>query len=328
MKRNLCMSLVVVAILIVMNPVSSIAKPIVLKATSFLPTNLDTVAKFTDYVNTVNKRAKGELVIKWIGGPEVIKGNSQPDAVSTGIIDMSVLPLNFYSEMVPETQSIFLSHYSPTQERQRGYYDYLVKLGIEKMHIRYLGRLCPDRPFYLMTKFPVKNPKTDFAGKKLGFDTSTWKALASDLGMTLVLIPVPDWYTSLDRGMVDAQVAPLTYIPNMSLQDVIKYVIDYPLFPANPVVCVVNLKRWNSMPRHLQQLMSKTWEEMEPGFGEYQRAQIAKARRFALDKKVEFVKFSPEDAKWYLDTCYESFWRDLKTKVDAKTYTKLRGFLD
>jgi len=308
--------------------VTATAKTITIKAVSFLPTNLATVAKFADYVDVINKRSKGELVIKWLGGPEIIKGKSQPDAVSTGAIDMVVMPLNFYADMVPETQSYFLSHYTPAEERQRGYFDYLLKLGMEKMKIRYLGRLCPERPFYILTKFPVRKPQTDLVGKKLGFDTATWRAMAEDLGMTLVLIAVPDWYTSLDRGVVDAQSAPLTFIPDMSFHEVIRYVIDYPLFPANPVAGMVNLKVWNNIPEHLQNLMSNTWAEMEPQFGAFQREQIEKARKFALDKGVEFIKFSTEDEKWYLNTSYESFWRDIKAKVDPETYTKLRGFLD
>jgi TRAP-type C4-dicarboxylate transport system substrate-binding protein len=319
---------VVFVVFVLTITVTATAKPITIKAVSFLPTNLATVANFKDYVDAINKRSKGELVIKWLGGPEIIKGKSQPDAVSTGAIDMVVMPLNFYGDMVPETQSFFLSHYTPSEERQRGYFDYLLKLGMRKMNIRYLGRLCPDRPFYILTKFPVKKPQTDLAGKKLGFDTATWQAMAKDLGMTLVLISVPDWYTSLDRGVVDAQAAPLTFIPDMSLYEVIRYVIDYPLFPANPVAGMVNLKVWDDIPQHLQNLMSNTWAEMEPQFGEFQREQVGKARKFALSKGVDFIKFSTEDEKWYLKTCYESFWRDIKTKVDPPTYTKLRKFLD
>ena len=107
------------ALLTIAMSVPASAKPITIKAVTFLPTNLATVAKFADYVNVINKRAKGELTIKWLGGPEIIKGKSQPDAVSTGAIDMVVMPLNFYADMVPETQSFFLSHYSPAEERQR-----------------------------------------------------------------------------------------------------------------------------------------------------------------------------------------------------------------
>ena len=70
------------------------AKPVKLKAVSFLPTFLSTVRMFTKYTELVAERSKGRLTIKWLGGPEIMKGKSQPEAVSTGLIDISLLPLN------------------------------------------------------------------------------------------------------------------------------------------------------------------------------------------------------------------------------------------
>ncbi len=45
-------------------------EPITLKALTFLPGKLPTVADFPEFAKRVNERAKGELVIDHLGGPD------------------------------------------------------------------------------------------------------------------------------------------------------------------------------------------------------------------------------------------------------------------
>jgi hypothetical protein len=41
---------------------------------------------------------------------------------------------------------------------------------------------------------------------------------------------------------------------------------------------------------------------------------INKNRKIARDSGVEFIKFSPDDAKWYTDLAYSSAWDDVIKK--------------
>jgi len=58
-----------------------------------------------NYVDKVVARAGGEIKINWVGGPEVIPGAQQPDAIRTGAIDMifTCLPImqSHFSQLAP-----------------------------------------------------------------------------------------------------------------------------------------------------------------------------------------------------------------------------------
>ena len=85
------------------------AGPIVLKAVSFLPKGASPLADYGNYIDAVNERANGELVIDWIGGPEALPRFDQAEAVRTGVIDMTATPFMDYHDLAPAGMSVFLS---------------------------------------------------------------------------------------------------------------------------------------------------------------------------------------------------------------------------
>ena len=42
---------------------------------------------------------------------------------------------------------------------------------------------------------------------------------------------------------------------------------------------------------------------------------------------VQFVKYSPADAKYFIDLAYSTSWEETKGKVSPEMYAKLREFL-
>ena len=62
-------------------------EPIVLKCVTFLPPEIEKMEVFREFVNRVNERSQGELIIKIIGGPEVISTPEIGTAVHEGIYD-------------------------------------------------------------------------------------------------------------------------------------------------------------------------------------------------------------------------------------------------
>jgi TRAP-type C4-dicarboxylate transport system substrate-binding protein len=177
----------------------------------------------------------------------------------------------------------------------------------------------------MFTNFKPMDPKKDFKGKGVGFDGPEWASTFKALGANLVTVSVPEWYTALERGVTDAQMAPMTFVKDQSFFEVSKYIIDYGIAPANNVVGVINLDKWKSLPPEMRDLMDKAWADLEPKFYDFQTAGAAKARQLAIQKKMEFVKFSGADEKWFLDVFDRTQWNILLDKgVPKKTWNMLR----
>ena len=128
------------------------------------------------------------------------------------------------------------------------------------------------------------------------------------LGIVPVVVPMPDVYSALQRGVAQGFAWPPFGIVASGWSDSTKYMTDHAFYQSNNTV-LINMDKWNGLPKHLQDLLMATMVEMEPKV------------RDILDEaeKVEFIKFSPADAKWYVDTAYNTLWeRAIKEAPEAE----------
>src|SRR4030042_7041111 len=71
-------------------------QPIIWKAVTFLPRNMNSIKNIYPISERAKQRSNGQLVIQYLGGPEVIPGMQQPEAVRKGIVQMSIVPVSYY----------------------------------------------------------------------------------------------------------------------------------------------------------------------------------------------------------------------------------------
>jgi len=69
-----------------------------------------------DAKGRVNERAKGELVVKWVGGPEAIGQFSTGCSSKKCVVDMAWLPGSLYVAQVAAAQLLSYSVLSPKEE--------------------------------------------------------------------------------------------------------------------------------------------------------------------------------------------------------------------
>jgi TRAP-type C4-dicarboxylate transport system substrate-binding protein len=89
----------------------------------------------------------------------------------------------------------------------------------------------------------------------------------------------------------------------------------------------MSLKAWNGLTRKQQDLIKQVALEIEQEQETYFAEREATARKKMIDSGVKFIKFSQNDAAWYLDKAYGSKWAELQKKLDADSYTKIRQLL-
>jgi len=303
------------------------SQPINLSWISFVPTTNVLVKNFQKlFVDRVNERAKGELVIKFRGGPEVIAAFDQGKAVQQGIVDIALPPVGFYEALAPGIGGAMLTQVSLEEERRPGGgYDYLVELH-KKAGIMYLGRgtHTDEDYFYLLSNKRVEKPE-DFKGLKIGSATVT-RAAVKAWGATLVSIAMPEYYTSMERGLVDAlSSAPISAWYSQGVYQVTKYVIDNPYYQSTATV-IMNLKKWDSLPPHLQKLMMEIQIQYEKDYADADNKDRARLKQKAKEAGVEIYKLAPDVAKWFIDTAYNAAWEYQMERFPKET-PKLRELL-
>ena len=274
------------------------------------------------FVDKINKRSKGELIINPRGGPEVIAPFDLGKAVSKGTIDMAFVPSGFYSGVVPGADTNRLSPLTVEEERARGMYKHMRDIHA-KAGIYYVGRQQPIRGhyFFVCLRKPVKR-SADFKGLKIGGSPS-FLAHFKALGATPVKAALKEYYPSVERGVFDGNIVGLNVYVGTGEFEVAPYVIDHFFYKATPTV-LMNLKKWNSLPDNMKKLVTEVQLETENACLDVFDDETAMLRKKAAKGGAKFLKLPPDVAKWYVDTAYSAGWADDAKKYPASSVQKFK----
>lgn len=302
----------------------AVAKTITLKAVSFLPKNLSTCAGLKLLVDRVNERGKGELKINWLGGPEVIPAPALFDALRTGRIDMVLYaPESFVAE-VPETNCLYLSQ-TPLEERQNGTYDWVAKFLKEKMNAHYLGRAGSGVGFHIHTNFPVAKTE-DFAQKQIAARRQSFPFIKA-LGAIPVNVGRGDWFSAVERGIVDGYSVPTYNVVGWGMLDITKYTIDHAYYAGGSLMFLVNLDKFNALPKKHQQFLNQIAKDLEPEIFDFHRKLEDKAVVKMKQAGIKFIKLSPAEEKKFLELASSAAWEDYRKLVSPEVYTEATRLL-
>ena len=283
-------------------PTPKPAVPIKIKAITFTAhlTPTDMWSSFGILMNAINERAKGELVIECIGGPEAIAVKDQPEALKKGVVDMLMIAASLNASFVPAGELLSLSTIPTAEERKSAVSD-LLREEHKKANMFYLGRVPTDDMVYsLLLRKQRPDTPYDMAGMRCGGASPAVKAIADAMGMSFIMVAMPERYTAMERGMVDTFSMPLNSAASWKMYEVCKYVVEHQFYRENAVF-LLNLDTWNKLPKNLQTLILDTYAATEAENVRLRTADMQSAKKKFTDAKVEFVKFSPADAKWFVD---------------------------
>jgi len=253
-------------------------------------------------LDRINEQAKGELVIKYLGGPEVIPTRDQAEAVRKGVVDMSYVPASFYVGLEPVFEMMACSEVAGPGERKSGAYDFLNELH-KKHGMYYLGRaLYHQGGFHMVLLKNPANTPFDLAGRNItGGGVISAEFFTKDLKMNPIVMPSAEFYTAVERGVAEA----ICYGPLMGCvagrwYEVCPYAIDHPFDRVGNSASIINLKTFNSLPKNLQDLFIKESIQLEIDGPKFFEEREVVARDIFLKAGVKFIKFSPADAKWWV----------------------------
>ena len=305
-------------------PAPATAAPIVLKAIAMVPLPNGLNDYYKVIIDTINKKAGGELRIDLLGGPEIVDTYDQPQAIINGVVDMTHTFPDTYKSNILETCALGLSEITPQEERTRGFYDFMVELH-KKVGLRYLGRTISYVPFYVMLHDKRVEKLQDLNGLRIA-TASIFLPGFKKLGIVGVAMSMGEKYTAVERGLCDGLSTPISDAIDMSYLEVSKYWIDHPIFTFD-VVMIMSLDKWNQLPEHLQSLIENTVAELEQAEYKYFQDRDDKFIQEIVKRGMQPLTFSPEEAQTYVQAMRDGLWEEVKASVTPDSYLKLRKFL-
>ena len=329
MKRKDSLMLMAVCcfmILLLFIPSSAGAKePIVLKTVSHLAPDNPHCTTNQPFIDMVNKRAKGELIIKFLGGPEVIPSFDQPEALKKGVVDiLPTEPGSWFKPLMGIAADISgLSEIPAWKERETGAFEVYDELFRKFANTKYLGRPHGGWGYNFYTNKKIEKIE-DFKGLNIRVH-SLFAPFTKAVGASPITMPVPEIYQAMERHIIDGFMFPTFGITGYAFQEVTKYKIEPEVFQGS-AASLINLNTWNKLPKHLQDLLmdvSKIMEYWGPADAMWRREA---EKHILAEAGMQAISLPPKDAELFYNLAYETTWK--KIMEDAPEYgAKLRKML-
>ena len=99
--------------------------------------------------------------------------------------------------------------------------------------------------------------------------------------------------------------------------------IDIPFFGASNVVILMNLDKWNALPKATQDALITLTAEFEPRMVKHFNDENESEWK-AIGDKAKKIQLSAEESKRYLDVAYDVEWKALQERA-PDAVAKLRS---
>ncbi len=266
----------------------------------------------------VEKRTNGKVKVEYYPGQTLTKAKVVYDGVVSGISDVGLSVLGYTRGRFPimEVVDLPLGYKSGAQATKvaNAVYEKFKDKALTDTQVMYLHAHGPG---FVNTKGKAVRKLEDMKGLKIRSHGTSAKVVKA-LGGTPVAQPMPETYTSLEKGVVDGAVYPLEANKGWKLGEVIDYVtMDYPAAYTTTFFVVMNKDKWNALPDDVKKTITEINKEWVAKHGKAWDESDKEGLEFVKAKKKELIKLNPEESKKWSEAVkpvLEEFVVEMKKK--------------
>jgi TRAP-type C4-dicarboxylate transport system substrate-binding protein len=298
------------------------------------PTGWGPSHALTPWVKQVEDASKGKIKIEVFPSQTLIKGLDMWKGVKSGIADIGWCVQGYWPEQTPISDVLSLPFLPIKTAEQGSEMSWKLYEKFPAMQKEY-GEILPlilymSSPNFLISKKPVKTLE-DMKGLKVRVLGGPPTEMAKALGAVPTLIPMPDMYQALDKGVVDAGVAPWEAVHAFRLYEVARNVTMVPFYTSYFTLCS-NRQKIQSLPKEARDtLLSKGGLEGSKFWGKnfFDTAEEAvKERTKAANIELTRIELSPADLAKWTDIAGKPLWEEWVKKMEGKGHKEARDILN
>ena len=212
------------------------------------------------WTKMISERTNGRVKITVYPGAALCKDDEVYPSVVSGIVDIGPGVMAHYPGRFP-LSSVFelpLLGFTTANDASKAFWKLYqkfpeIRAEYSDVHVLWL-KIKP--PFHIQTvKKPVRT-LGDLKGLKLRCIGGTASEIMTTLGAVPVVMPAPDTYLAMEKGVVDGSVFPWEAMQSFKLYELINYHTVVGIF-SGPDFVVMNLNLWNSLPTDIQKVFNK-----------------------------------------------------------------------
>jgi TRAP-type C4-dicarboxylate transport system substrate-binding protein len=274
------------------------AEPIKLSYAQFAPAKTFVGVQLERWIAEVEKRTGGKVKIDAYHGGTLLGAKNMMDGVIAGTADIGTLVMAYQPGRFVVTNATSLPFGFPNAR--------VASLTLWDLYTKYKPKafskvkvLCmyTSGPSNIMSKVPVRSlaDLKELDLRASGGAAKTLKAWgANQIGMPMSATP-----EALQKGVVKGLFSSLEVMKDFKFAEICKYVTmtDAVIYPFS---VVMNMEKWNSLPKDVQKVMEDMAREHSEWTGSYMDDHIVESIEWSKQTQgVEVITLSKtEKAKW------------------------------
>jgi len=302
MKKNIFLRLVGLAVIALfigsLLPVSSMAAPIKLNYANFPPAPTFPCVQMERWKEEVEKRTGGKVAIKTFPGGTLLGAKNMMDGVIAGQADIGCLCMAYQPGRFLVTNATALPVGFPNAT--------VASLALWDLYKKYNPKafakvkaltMFTCAPANIYAKKPVRNLE-DLKGLELRASGGVAQALKA-LGATPVGMPQSETPEALQKGVVQGAASSLETLMDFKYAEICKYVTIFN-GPVYPFAVVMNMDKWNSLPKDVQDVMEGMGVEQAFWTGNYMDKHVNESIEWSKkNHNIEITKLTQKElANW------------------------------
>jgi TRAP-type C4-dicarboxylate transport system substrate-binding protein len=299
------------------------------------PTGWGPVHALQPWIKQVEEATKGRVKIEVYPSQTLIKGIDMWKGVRGGIADIGWCVQGYWPDQTPLSDVISLP-FLPISTAEKGsevlwkLYEKFPSIQKEYGEILPLVLYTSSPNFLIGTKKPAKTLE-DMKGWKVRTLGGPPTEMAKALGMVPTLIPMPDMYQALDKGVVDAGAVPWEAVNAFRLYEVGKNYTMAPFYTSYFSLCT-NRSKFDSLPKDVRDALMSTgglqgakfWGKNFFDTAEQGVLEKVKAGNYEMNRSA----LSADEAARWRKIAGEPLWEDWVKKMESKGRGEARAILN
>lgn len=298
-------------------------KPIKLIVADMVPEITVTAQCIKWWGSEVEKRSGGKVKFEYHWGASLVGAYEQLSSVMNNVIQVSPYYSGYHPDVAPiPSMALFPLMNVSTLEKGLTAADQFLRNNQEaqkefkKNKVKYMNPLFTANA-YMWSKSPIKSV-ADFKGMSVrGF--GPWLALFGAMGSSLVSVPVPEIYNSLERGVVKSTVLYLTNAIGQKLYEVTDHLNVTNLGHNCGMPLVINLETWDRLPGEVQKAVEElNAKEAIRNFCRINQESYEKEMKLVKEKGMKIIEFPQPEVEQMKQIARQQVWAPYAKKMDEK----------
>jgi TRAP-type C4-dicarboxylate transport system substrate-binding protein len=268
---------------ITLSPSPAVAGPIKLTYANFPPAATFPCVQMEKWKKVVEKRTNGKVAIQTFPGGTLLKAKAMMDGVIAGTADIGCLCMAYQPGRFKVTNAIALPLGLPNSE--------VASLTLLDLYKKYNPKafakvkvltMFTTAPSNIMSTIPIKN-LADLKGVPIRASGGAAQILKA-WGANRVGMPMPETPEALQKGVVKGLFSSLEVMKDFKFAELCKYV-TMTQTPVYPFAVVMNIDKWNSLPKDVQKVFDELCTQQSAWTGAYMDKHVKSAMRWSKEKQ-------------------------------------------